>query len=94
MTIGLQLLSELRAEESVVLLREVAQSILNSSDKLLLIQHHRSLGSVREVRVQRLPGDDIQTKRPYSSGSGSRGIPLARILRSTDILVFHKAILE
>lgn len=55
MTVGLQLVGELRGEQLVVLLGEVAESVLHGLHELLLVENDGSLRGVGQVGVQGLP---------------------------------------
>ena len=86
MTIGLQFLSKFGSKNSMVFFREITKGILHGLDEFFLVENNRSLGSVRNVRIQGLAKVYDKNKTIYSSGRGLRGIPLARILRSTDMV--------
>ena len=72
-TIFLELFSELGSQDGMVLLGEITKSILHSLHELLLAQDNRSLGSVGDVGVQRLPIHHFTSFTPTAQGEDPGG---------------------
>ena len=68
-TIGLEFFGKLRSQQGMVLLREIAESVLHSLHELFLVQNNRSLGSVRNIGIQGLATDQT-LQLPIQLGKG------------------------